>query len=62
MATRIFEFGYSKLKKKKRKKEKKNRRINQISKGSIDKFVINTKKDTTKNIDENPINKQRKIA
>ena len=53
MSTRKYAFGYEKLKK--RKKEKK---INWVSKGSMDKFVINNKQNITQNLDENITNEQ----
>ena len=37
---------------------KKEKKINWVSKGSIDKFVISNKQNTTQNLDENVTNEQ----
>ena len=54
MFTRKYTFGYEKLKKKLKKKEK----LIEYKKWSMDKFVINKKKNITQNLDENITNEQ----
>ena len=51
MSTIKYVFGFEKLKKRK-KKEK----LIESQKGSIDKFVISNKQNTTQNLDENVTN------
>ena len=54
MSTIKYVFGFEKLKKRK-KKEK----LIESQKGSIDKFVISNKQNTTQNLDENVTNEQK---
>ena len=50
MSTRKYASRYKKLKKRKK--------INRVSKRSMDKFVINNKQNITQNLDENITNEQ----